>query len=318
MHRILIIGKNSYIGKNLKNFLELSLAADKQERKQYVNPKLCVQKANKKEEPWPEISKAASQIEGKRRDLEKCPLWTVDSVSGQNGEWQDMDFSGYDTVVVCSALVHKNEKKIGWPAYLQANAILPVRIARKAKAAGVSHYIFLSSLAVYGRGQERITVGQRPAPETYYGHSKYLAEQSLLPMADDAFTVTIVRPPMVYGERAKGSYRQLQRLAAVLPLFPRIENQKSVISLQNLCRFLQAVLVSRPGGIFHPQDRVYRSTTELMQMAAGTRKIWLIPFPPALNRWLSAKSKLWSKAFGNLTVERQEFWPEFRKKAVAK
>ena len=307
MHRILIIGKNSYIGKNLKNFLELSSAAEKQECKNYLDQKPGVQKKNKKEEFGPEPNKVAGQTEVKRQDSEKCPLWTVDSVSGRTGEWQDMDFSGYDVVVVCSALVHKNEKKLGWPAYLQANAILPVRIAEKAKATGVSHYIFLSSLAVYGRGQERITAGQRPSPETYYGHSKYLAEQILLPMADDAFTVTIVRPPMVYGERAKGSYRQLQRLAAVLPLFPRIENQKSVISLQNLCRFLRAVIVSRPGGIFHPQDRVYRSTTELMQMAAGIRKIWLIPFPPALNRWLAAKSKLWCKAFGNLTVERQGF-----------
>ena len=309
MRRILIIGKNSYIGKNLKNFLELSSAAEKPECKNYLDQKPSVQKKNKGEESWPEENKAAGQTEVKRRDSKKCSLWTVDSVSGRTGEWQDMDFSGYDVVVVCSALVHQNEKKLGWPAYLEADAILPVRIAGKAKAAGAGHYIFLSSLAVYGREQGRIKLGQKPDPETYYGHAKYLAEQSLLSMASDAFTVTIVRPPMVYGPKAKGSYRQLRRLVAVLPLFPATPNQKSVISLLNLCRFLRRIILNRRGGIWHPQDSVYRSTTELVQMAAAEqhKKLWLFPFPPALSRWLASQSKLWRKAFGDLTVERQEF-----------
>ena len=379
MRRILIIGKNSYIGKNLKQFLEqppqagsktedewqclpVSAAWEQKEKNAMEQPSqagrkpqeeclltLNVQKKNSKKgispeqdriENKPEIPPQgdflwqadsgkrqsdiyqadsvsrqagsgkrqsdiyqADSVSGQAGSGKQSDICQVDSVSGKNGEWQDLDFSGYDTVVVCSALVHKNEKKLGWQAYFQANTILPVQIAQKAKAAGVRHYIFLSSLAVYGRRQERIIAGQTPAPETYYGHSKYLAEQILLPMADDDFTVSIVRSPMVYGPKAKGSYRQLQRLAAVLPIFPKIANQKSVISLQNLCRFLQVVIMLRLGGIWHPQDSVYRSTTEMMQLAAGKRRLWLIPFPAAWNRWLTTKSKFWCKAFGNLTVE---------------
>ena len=380
MRRILIIGKNSYIGKNLKQFLEqspqagsktedewqclsVSAAWEQKEKNAMEQPSqagrkpqeeclltLNVQKKNSKKgisleqdriENKPEIPPQgdflwqagsgnrqsdicqADSVSGqadsgdRQSDIyqadsvsgqagsgnRQSDICQVDSVSGKSGEWQDLDFSGYDTVVVCSALVHKNEKKLGWQAYFQANTILPVQIAQKAKAAGVRHYIFLSSLAVYGRRQERIIAGQTPAPETYYGHSKYLAEQILLPMADDDFTVSIVRSPMVYGPKAKGSYRQLQRLAAVLPIFPKIANQKSVISLQNLCRFLQVVIMLRLGGIWHPQDSVYRSTTEMMEFAAGKRRLWLIPFPAAWNRWLTTKSKFWCKAFGNLTVE---------------
>ena len=399
MRRILIIGKNSYIGKNLKQFLEqppqvgsktedewqclpVSAAWEQKEKNAMKQPSqagskpqeeclltLNVQKKNSKKGISPEQDRIENKSEippqgdflwqacsGNRqsdicqadsvsrqagsenrqsdiyqadsvsgqagsgnRQSDICQadsvsrqagggnrqsdICQVDSVSGKNGEWQALDFSAYDTVVVCSALVHKNEKKLGWQAYFQANTILPVQIAQKAKAAGVRHYIFLSSLAVYGRRQERIIAGQTPAPETYYGHSKYLAEQILLPMAEETFTVSIVRSPMVYGPKAKGSYRQLQRLAAVLPIFPKIANQKSVISLQNLCRFLQVVIMLRLGGIWHPQDSVYRSTTEMMQLAAGKRRLWLIPFPAAWNRWLTTKSKFWCKAFGNLTVE---------------
>ena len=361
MRRILIIGKNSYIGKNLKQFLEqppqagsktedewqclpVSAAWEQKEKNAMEQPSqtgrkpqeeclltLNVQKKNSKKGISPEQDRIENKLEippqgdflwqvgSGNRQSDMCQadsvsgqadsgnrqsdICQVDSVSGKSGEWQDLDFSGYDTVVVCSALVHKNEKKLGWQAYFQANTILPVQIAQKAKAAGVRHYIFLSSLAVYGRRQERIIAGQTPAPETYYGHSKYLAEQILLPMADDDFTVSIVRSPMVYGPKAKGSYRQLQRLAAVLPIFPKIANQKSVISLQNLCRFLQVVIMLRLGGIWHPQDSVYRSTTEMMEFAAGKRRLWLIPFPAAWNRWLTTKSKFWCKAFGNLTVE---------------
>ncbi len=265
MKKVLIIGKNSYIGKNLKKYLELS-----------------------------------SRSAGGEKFLADC-------VSGKEGEWQTWNFAGYDSVVLCSALVHRDEKKLGWPAYFEANAVLPVQIAQKAKAAGVGQFVFLSSLAVYGRSYEKIKATLAPRPETYYGHSKYLAEQCLLPMTTEDFAVAIVRPPMVYGAKAKGSYAALQRLAMAFPFFPKIENQKSVISIQGLCRTLKEIIQGRARGILHPQDASYRSTSELMDMAAKERgrKICFFPFPARLSSCLAGSCRCWNKAFGNLTIERE-------------
>lgn len=261
MKRILIIGKNSYIGKNVKKYLE-----------SYSHDQMV-----------------------------------VEAVSGESGEWQDLDFFEFDVVIMCSALVHKKEKKLGWNAYLQANAQLPAEIAEKAENQGVEQYIFLSSLAVYGRGYEKIEIGTEPKPETYYGQSKLLAEEALLEMETENFRVAVLRLPMVYGRKAKGSYCTLRKLAKYYPFFPKIENQKSVISIRQLCRFLEKVITEEKRGIFHPQDKEYLSTSVLAQKAGRDigRTVWLLPFCPYLHGWLKKKSKFWRKSFGDLTVDKE-------------
>lgn len=262
MKKLLIIGKNSYIGKNCKKYLEMA--------------------------------------KGLSEDF------LVDLVSGKDGQWQSLDFTAYDTVLMCSALVHQKEKKLGWPAYEEANVNLPVAIGQRAKQAGVGHFIFLSSIAVYGRSYSHIDKDSQPRPEGFYGQSKYLAEEKLLALETKDFGLALVRIPMVYGRHAKGGYGSLKKIGKYFPFFPKIDNQKSVISIGYLCHFLYGLILGRKRGIFHPQDQAYISTSGLMQKAAAQdhRKVWLVPFCPYLHQILVKSCKPWQRAFGDLTLDR--------------
>jgi nucleoside-diphosphate-sugar epimerase len=69
-----------------------------------------------------------------------------------------------------------------------------VTLARQAKAAGVSTFVFASSCSVYGSaGDEPRTEASAVAPLTAYARSKVLVEQELAALADDRFRVTCLR-----------------------------------------------------------------------------------------------------------------------------
>lgn len=260
--KILIIGRNSYIGNSLQKYL--------------------------------------------KRPVERSD-WTVDLVSGASGEWQKTDFSEYDALVMCSALVHKKEKKLGWRAYDQANTQLPAAVFEKAKAEGVRQFVFLSSLAVYGRSSEVIDSNCQPDPDTFYGITKLAAERILLADNGSVIKVAILRPPLVYGTKAKGSYHSLCRIVRYFPFFPKIANQKSVVSIDRLCALIEEIIIERKSGIFHPQDKDYLSTAELAQKAGQEvgRRVWLVPFIPYINGTLVKHSRLWKKAFGSIVVAKE-------------
>jgi len=75
----------------------------------------------------------------------------------------------------------------------------PVLVAKLAKKAGVPRYIFSSSCSVYGKNDGLVNEKSKTLPLTEYAKSKILAEKDLLKMADDSFTVTILRNATVYG-----------------------------------------------------------------------------------------------------------------------
>jgi nucleoside-diphosphate-sugar epimerase len=67
-------------------------------------------------------------------------------------------------------------------------------LARQAKAAGASSFVFASSCSVYGSaGDEARTEESAVAPLTAYARSKVLVEQELAALADDRFRVTCLR-----------------------------------------------------------------------------------------------------------------------------
>jgi len=81
-----------------------------------------------------------------------------------------------------------------------------------ASRAGVSHFVFVSSMSVYGRQQtsDALTESQGCNPESEYARSKLEAEQYLLRRcAETCVTTTIVRPSTIYGAGDKGNILRL-------------------------------------------------------------------------------------------------------------
>lgn len=186
----------------------------------------------------------------------------VNLVSGSNGEWENECFSNYDVVLHLSAIVHQKEKPELIDEYYNINHIMAVDIATKARRSGVKQFIYMSTAAVYGNHVTCITKDTVPNPTTYYGKSKLAAEKDIIKLQTKDFKVAIIRPPMVYGEGCKGNYAKLVKLAKYTPVFPKVNNKRSIIHITTLIQIIIEIIDSGERGYYHPQDEKYVNTSQ--------------------------------------------------------
>ena len=267
MKKILITGANSYIGMSFEKYMQ----------------------------QWPED-------------------YQVDTVDMIDGTWREISFAGYDTVYHVAGIAHSDNGKISperEKLYRAVNTDLTVETAQKAKAEGVGQFIFMSSAIVYGEsaplGKEKVITRDTPVdPANCYGDSKVQAENGIRPLEDASFKVVILRPPMIYGKGSKGNYPTLARLARKLPLFPRVNNCRSMLYIENLCEFVRLMIENEETGTFWPQNGEYSNTSDLVAMiaAAHGKKIYLTK----LFNWALPVARLATglvdKAFGNLSYDK--------------
>lgn len=240
--------------------------------------------------------------------------YTVDTVDMIGGGWKEKDFSPYDTVFHVAGIAHSDNGKIApekEKLYYSVNTELTSAAAEKAKSDGARQFIFMSSAIVYGNsapiGKTKIITADTPvSPANCYGDSKVQAEKRLKLLEDENFKVVILRSPMIYGKGSKGNYPLLAKLALKLPFFPRVQNERSMLYIENLCEFVRLMIENEESGTFFPQNSEYSNTSELVEMiaAAHGKKIKLVGGFTRLLKIMSCFTGLVNKAFGNLTYER--------------
>lgn len=233
--------------------------------------------------------------------------------------WKSRDFSGFDSVFHVAGLAHADVGKVTEEQkalYYKVNSDLTVECAKKAKAEGVKQFIFMSSIIVYGEsadiGQKRVITRETPLlPANFYGDSKVKAEEGLQQLVDDTFRVVILRPPMIYGKGSKGNYPLLAKMARKLPFFPDVKNERSMLYIGNLCKFVSLMIKNEESGIFFPQNAEYVRTSEMVQEIAkvhGKRIILIKLFNPILRLFGKLGGKiggLVNKAFGNMVYDKE-------------
>lgn len=213
-----------------------------------------------------------------------------------------------DLIIHTAALVHKKETNYTEQDYFEVNCELTIKLATKAKAEGVKHFIFLSTMAVYGTNDRVAEINEHTllSPTTMYGKTKLEAEKRLLELADDNFIISIIRPPMVYGLDCPGNYALLSKLAKKTPVFPYVQNARSMIFIDNLTEFIRQLIVNKDAGIFHPQDREFIQTSEMVKEIANVhnRKMKLSKTSGILLNKLFRKQQIVLKVFGDLTYSK--------------
>lgn len=221
--------------------------------------------------------------------------------------WDRELLKGFDAVIHVAGIAHQKETDENRSLYTAVNRDLALEVAAAAKEAGVRQFVFFSSMSVYGLTTGHITADTRPAPNTAYGLSKWEAEQGLSALEDDSFRVAVLRPPMIYGKACRGNYPRLSALARSLPLFPRVNNQRSMLYTGTLCSFVETLLEEGCGGLYFPQNKDYVNTTALVKAVARChrKRIWAVPGFGWLLRLLEGRIALVGKVFGSLTYDQR-------------
>lgn len=256
MKKILITGKNSYIGTSLENWL--------------------------------------------MREPDK---YKVDTIDMKDGSWKEKDFSEYEVVFHVAGIAHIKETRDNQDLYYKVNRDLAYETAQKAKQDGVEQFVFLSSMSVYGIENGVIDKDTPLKPNSAYGKSKIEAEELINKLQDDSFTVATLRPPMVYGKGCRGNYPRLVGLALKTPIFPKVDNKRSMIYIDNLSEFVKQLIDSRSGGLFFPQNAEYVNTSEMVRLIAEAheKKIVMTEFFNPLLRLLNISTV--NKVFGDLVYD---------------
>lgn len=244
--------------------------------------------------------------------LEKSPEeYKVDTINMKDGTWKQKDFSVYDVVFHVAGIAHVSTDPNMEALYYKVNRDFTIEIAKKAKDEGVKQFIFMSSIIVYGDSghinhKRVIDKNSVPKPSNFYGNSKLQAEEGIISLMDDKFKVVVLRPPMIYGKGSKGNYPKLVTMARKLPLFPDVDNERSMLHIDNLCEFIRLMAQNEETGVFFPQNREYVKTSQMVKLIAEAygKKIKLTKMFNPILRLMSHKVGIVNKAFGNLVYDK--------------
>jgi UDP-glucose 4-epimerase len=228
----------------------------------------------------------------------------VETLDMKDPNWKNFDFSKFDVVFHVAGIAHLKEKKKNRDLYYKINRDLAIDTAINAKESGIKHFIFMSTMSVYGISEGVITRQTNPTPNTHYGKSKLDAEQQIELLSSLDFCVSVLRPPMIYGYMCTGNYAKLSTLAKKSPIFPQVNNKRSAIFILNFSELVKIIINKKIPGLFYPQNNDFLCSSEYVKLIANFYRKKIILSPLLGNFLKLLKFKIVLKVFGSLVYDK--------------
>jgi UDP-glucose 4-epimerase len=220
-------------------------------------------------------------------------------------EWRAL-LKGIDTVVHLAGIA-QGGAGITDQTYDRVNRLATAELAGAAKAIGIQHLVFISSIrSQSGPSSTKILrESDPPRPSEPYGRSKLAAEDAVRAAG---VPFTILRPVLIYGPGVRGNLARLIELASTpwpLPL-GLCRNRRSLLARQNLIGAIHFTLAQprAKGETYIVADPTALTLAEIVgAMRAGQgRRPRLLPMPPtfiALAAQAVGRADEWQRLSGN-------------------
>lgn len=197
----------------------------------------------------------------------------------------------------CRAVVHGGAhlgSRASWAHHLAVNVDGTRNVVSEAVRAGAERLVHISSVAVYGHPRfhprrlidESAPVDVPVAENDYYDRSKRLAEDVVRAIPTDRLAWCVLRPDIVIGE---GDRHFTPRIVRIARSGSRIvpsggTNDLPIVYAGNVARaLLLAATADRAiGRVYNVTDDGRLTLRELLETAAGTRRLHFVPVPGVL------------------------------------
>lgn len=225
MKKIAITGSNGYVGRHLVNYLRsFSFSINCLT----TNPSLSVSS-----------------------DAEHVQYFLVDYSRPQS----ILDaLSDCDAVIHLASVAHINtfNKTISRSfEFIDCNLLLLQSVLAILKSTSVVHFIYLSSIGVYGDqmplGIPQISESLPYNPCQPYSLSKVVCERLLVLYCESTgLRYTILQPPLVYSPDAPGNFSHIYRFLSISPILPfsGLKAPRSFLSVGNLCSAIHSCILN--------------------------------------------------------------------------
>lgn len=224
-------------------------------------------------------------------------------------EWRPL-LKEVETVVHLAGIA-RAKPEIAEQTYDRVNRLATAELAHAAKAVGIRHLVFMSSIRAQSGPDSNSILRETdtPTPTDAYGRSKLGAEEAVRAAG---VPFTILRPTLIYGPGVQGNFARLMELARTrwpLP-FGLCRNRRSLLGRRNLIDAVHLVLAApaSKGETYLVADPTALTLAEIVAaLRAGEgRSAGLLPVPPALLALAASalgRAEDWQRAGATLVAD---------------